>query len=776
MVFDPSTGDTTTGVGRQVFSKNGQINIVPVATPVARLLGNLPLPNFGNDIFNNFISVTSQRFDSDQYDGRMDFNISTRTHVFGRYTIADFNILSPAAFGDVAGGPSAFGFSGHSLDRNQSLSIGFDHGFGPTLITDGRFGFYRYRVRAQPLGLGSTPATDAGLPGLNTRSLETSGMPAFYVIGSGGFSFGYGIGVNGCRCPTRETENQLQWVNNWTKELSSHSIKFGFDVRRAQQQRIPGDSHPSGEIYFDDPGTGEPNLDALAAGQASTGSALASFFLGQPFYFARYVFGSPYYPGLRQTRLFLYARDSWRVTPKLTINYGLRWENYLPQTAAKAGGAGSFEPATGQVLAAGIGSVPLNMGVKPYDLGFAPRFGVAYQALPGTIIRTGFGRSFTPGGLGAVFGQSVDHNPPIVTAQSVSQSNFYVPAFNLLNGPPAAPIVPVPASGRYSLPANVVVNGFIDPPGSYRIPEVDFWNFAVQHEFQSDLALEIAYVGNIGRHQFVALNRNQAIPGPGDLDSRRPFFNRYGLTQALDQSCNCDNSSYNALQSKLQKRFSHGLDFLLTYTWAKAMDNAEGGLGVSNNYNLRESHGPASWDRTHTVTFTYTWDLPFGRSRRWELGNKVIANAVLGGWRLSGVHQFGSGLPFTPIVANAPLLNADFNYVRADIVGNPNLTDPNRKLWFNTQAYSEPQQPFRNGTASRNSLRGPKLAVSDLSIAKNLLLMEGKSLELRADAFNVFNHVNLGLPNALIDVPGAGQITTIQAPMRQMQFGLHLQF
>ncbi len=775
MVFDPTTRESGTGTGRHVFSRNGQINIVPVALPIAKLLGDLPLPNFGSDMFNNFVSVSSQHFDSDQYDGRADYNITARTHVFARYTIADFDIYSPAAFGDIAGGPSAFGYSGSSVDGNQSLSLGFDHGFSPTLITDARFGFYRYRVRAQPLGLGSTPATDAGLPGLNTGSMETSGMPEFLINGSGGFAFGYGIGVNGCRCPTRETENHFQWVNNWTKELDRHSVKFGFDFRRAQQQRVPADSHPSGEIQFVDASTGNSTLDSLAAGQASTGAGLASFFLGQPFYFGRYVLGN-YYPGLRQTRLFLYAQDSWRITSKLIVNYGLRWEDYLPQTAAKPGGAGSFDPATGEVLAAGIGSVHRNMGVKPYTLGFAPRFGVAYRALSGTVIRTGFGRSYTPGGLGAVFGQSVDHNPPIVSAQSVTAADFYVAAFNLLKGPPPVANIPIGATGRYPLPNGIAVYGFIDPPGSYRIPEVDFWNFTVQHEFQPDLALELAYVGNVGRHQFVDLNRNQAIPGPGDFDTRRPFFSRYGLTQPLDQNCNCDNSSYNALQTKLQKRFSHGLDFLVTYTWGKAMSNAEGGIGVSNNYNLRESHGASSWDRTHTVTFTHSWDLPFGRGRRWSLGRNVIAEAILGGWRLSGVHEFASGLPFTPVIANAPLLNADFNYVRADIIGDPHVSNPNRNLWFNTEAYTEPQQPYRNGTASRNSLRGPRLATSDLSIAKTLVPMEGKSLELRADAFNVFNHVNLGLPSAYIDSFGAGQITSVQTAMRQMQFGLHLQF
>ncbi len=776
MVFDPTTGDSSTGAGRRVFARNGQINMVPVAPAIAKLMNYLPLPNNGDAIYNNYTASESQKFDTDQLDARVDYNPTALSHVFGRYTLAGFDQLSPGAFGALAGGPSAFGFAGESNTRNQSLALGFDHTFSPTLVTDARFGFYRYRVRVQPNGVGQTPATDAGLPGLNAGSPETSGMPAFYINGSGGFDFGYALGVNSCNCPLRETENHFQWVNNWTKQWNNHSLKFGVDVRRAQQQRIPSDSHRSGEISFNDSSTGNPDVDNIAAGQAATGAALGSFLLADTSYFARYFTGLNYYPGLRQTRIFLFGQDSWRVTPKLTIDYGLRWEDYLPQTAAKPGGAGSFDPATGEVLAAGIGSVPLDMGVKPYNLGFAPRLGVAYQVLSSTVIRTGFGISFNPSGLGAVFGQGADYNPPIVNPQSVPQPNPYVPAFNLLAGPPAVPNPPVGANGRYPLPDGISVYYFTDPQNSYRIPEAYFWNFTIQHEFGGSLALEVAYVGNVGRHLFLSLNRNQAIPGPGDFDPRRPFYNSFGLEQGLYQTCNCDNSSYNALQTKLQKRFSHGLDFLLTYTYGKAMGNSEGAGGFSNNYDVRASHGPMSWDRTHTVTFEHNWDLPFGRDRRWALGHNAIADAILGGWRLSGVHTFASGLPFTPAVANAPLLNTDFNNVRADIVGDTNVSNPNRNQWFNPAAFTEPQQPYRNGTASRNSLRGPGLAVSNLSLSKNLLPMEGKSLELRADAFNVFNHVNLGLPNGTIDTFGAGEITYAQTAMRQMQFGLHFQF
>jgi hypothetical protein len=775
MAFDPSSGNSD-GSGRLAYSSGGQVNIIPVAAPIANLLKDLPVPNRNSDVFNNFVSSGSQRFDSDQLDGRVDFSLSNNSHIFGRYTLADFNNYSPAAFGDLAGGPSAFNFSGDSVDRNQSLALGLDHALSSTLVADARFGFFRYRIRVQPNGVGTTPATDAGLPGLNTGTPETSGMPAFYINGNGGFDFGYALGVNSCNCPLKETENHFQWVTNWTKQLQNHAIKWGVDLRRAQQQRIPSDSHRSGEISFNDSTTGNAELDTLAGGNASTGSALASFLVAKPSSFARYFTGSGFHPGLRQTRIFAYGQDTWRVTPKLTLSYGLRWEDYLPQTAASPGGAGSFDPTTGQVLAAGIGSVPSNMGVKAYNIGFEPRIGFAYQLMGKWVLRAGMGRSFNPSGLGAVFGQGADYNPPVTNPQSVNQINPYAPDFDLLAGPPAVPNPVIGANGRYPLPDGISVYYYTYPADSYRIPEAYFWNLAAETQLTNSIAFELAYVGNVGRHLFLSVNENQAVPGPGDFDPRRPFYPNFGLEQALFQTCNCDNSSYNGLQTKLQQRLSHGLDFLLSYTWSKSMDNSEGGGGFANNYDVKASHGPASWDRANAVTLEHNWELPFGHGRWISLKDSRVADAIAGGWRLSGTHTFSSGLPFTPTVANAPLLNADFNSVYADVIGNPKVSHRSRDLWFNPAAFSEPQEPYRNGDARRDSLRGPNLFDSDLSVSKNFLPWEGKSLEFRAEAFNVFNHVNLGTPNSTIDSFGAGQITNVQVSMRQMQFALHFQF
>src|SRR5206468_8623252 len=184
------------------------------------------------------------------------------------------------AYGIEAGGPALAGvnFAGSAPARNQSIALGATYALSTTLVTDFRFGFYRYRIRVNPNGVGTTPATDAGLPGLNLGTDETSGMPAFYINGNGGFSFGYSLGVNQCNCPLKETENHFQFVNNWTKTRGNHTFAWGADIRRAQQQRIPSDAHRSGEVSFSDGVTGSPAVDAATGGP--TGAALASFLLG----------------------------------------------------------------------------------------------------------------------------------------------------------------------------------------------------------------------------------------------------------------------------------------------------------------------------------------------------------------------------------------------------------------------------------------------------------------------------------------------------------------
>jgi hypothetical protein len=806
MVFAPNTGNPD-GSGRQAITSGGRPNILTVPTAVSNIMNFLPMPNAAaGQFFNNYIATGGERFNSDQVDGRIDYNYSEKMHIFGRYTLADFNLFAPGAYGTEAGGPALNGinFAGDSVDRNQSFALGATYTISNTLVTDFRFGAFRYRIRVQPNGVGTTPALTAGFPGLNLGTTETSGMPAFYIQGNGGFDFGYALGVNQCNCPLKETENQFQWVNNWTKTHGNHTIGWGVDLRRDQQQRIPSDSHRSGEITFDSSVTGDATVDQIAsASGATTGDGFASFLLAQPNNFARYFTGIGFHPGLRQTRLFFYGQDTWRATRKLTINYGLRYENYLPQTAASPGGAGSFDPKTAEVLVAGVGSTPANMGVKPYNLGFAPRLGIAYQIRERTVIRAGYGRSFTASALGAVFGQAPDYDPPITNPQSVTPPNAYTPVFSLLNGPPLPQNPANVNTGRYPLPSGLNTFYFFNPPSAYRVPLADSYNLTVQHEFTNTLTAEIGYVGNVGRHLFVNPNINQAVPpspncllsdpnandpnGCSNLDARRYFVANFpgrNLTQGIYETCNCDNSSYNSLQAKVQKRAARGLDLLVTYTYSKAMANTETGGPFSNNLNWWQDHGPANFDRTHALSIAHVWQLPYGHGEHWGSSASKPLDLLLGGWVFSGISTFYSGLPFTPAVATAPLLFADFNHVRADAVGNPGVASPNANEWFNPAAFVAPEAIGRNGDVLRNSLRGPRFALLNLSLGKTFTVGEGKTLEFSWENFNAINHVNLGLPggasfngnNTNVDQSGAAQITSTQADMRQMQFGLHFRF
>lgn len=782
MVFDPTTGNPD-GTGREAITTGGQVNMVVPAKAMQTLLGYLPKPDFGapGQISDNYIGTVNQNFDTDQYVGRVDYNVSAKMHFFTRYSLAGFTMSAPGAFGAIAGGPAPGFSAGAATARNQSLSMDLTYTFSPTLITDFRFGAYRYRIRNHPNGMGLTPATDAGLLGLNLGTSDTSGMPAFYINGNGGFDFGYSLGVNSCNCPLAETNNSFQWVDIWTKLKGNHTIKWGTDIHRVQQTRIDSSVHRSGEVTFVDSTTGNATVDNLTNGAATTGTSMASFLLGAPNNISRFVNVGGFYPSLRQTRIFFFGQDSWRATPKLTVDIGLRYENYLPQVVTKPGSGATFDPNTGEVVVGGYGTAPRNFGVKPYNWGFAPRLGIAYQLQPRTVIRAGYARSFNAAGVGAVFAQNPEVDPPTTTPQQFSPANPYASALSafLTTGPTLPPLPNIGPNGRYPLPDGVGVYFFFDPLNSYRIPLSDGWNLSVQHALAPSLTLDVGYVGNVGRHLFVNRNRNQAVPGPGDFDPRRPFYPKFGLEQGIYDVCNCDNSNYNSLQVKLQKRVSRGLDFLVTYTWAKAMTDGEGGYSFADNYNIRGSYGPASFDRTHALSVTHNWELPFGQNRKWLSNSSKAADAALGGWRFSGVSTAYTGQALTPTLSYAPQVNADFNTFYPDLVGDPHVSSPNANEWFNPAAYTFPQQPYRQGTASKGSLRGPGQVVLDLSLSKSFLIKEGKTLEFRWENFNAFNHTNLGNPNTQVDstgAGGAGTITGAATGYRVMQFGLHFRF
>jgi hypothetical protein len=812
-IYDPRTGSAD-GTGRTQFSNNGVLNVIPTArlnASALRLLNQLPLPTRPG-VVNNFVASITEGFDSDQWNTREDVYLSERLHLFGRYSYARFDKTSPGAFGELLGGPSTVGFAGQSKVRNDSVAAGFDYTLSQSILTDFRFGWFRYQVNVLPNGFGTRPAADAGIPGLNLDSTFTSGMPAFYINGTGGFNFGYSLGVNQCNCPLDQNEKQVQFVNNWSFLSGNHNYKFGADVRHARNLRVPSDSHRAGELRFNNERT---------SNAGSQGLGLASFLLGDVSEFDRYVSSSTD-ARERQNRLFFYGQDTWRATQKLTVNYGLRWELIYPETVNAAGNGGWLDLTTGQIRVGGVGSVDRAGNVEMNYKHFAPRLGVAYQWDDKTVIRMGYGRSFDIGVFGSTFGHSVTQNLPVLAAQSLRPSANYRTVFNLttagtdpsgavLGGAPtftnffglnklpkdptAVANTSLPSNGLLFLPNGVFARA---RPEKMKLPTLDAWNLTIQRQLTNTLSVDAAYVGNKGTNTFTgfgpAFNVNQPtlrgyLNAQGQVtstDSRRPYFPLFGWTQGIDFFGNAASSNYHALQTKVNQRFAQGFTILAHYTWSKAM-NYDGDYFI---HDAKLNYGPADTDRTHTFLAATTWELPFGKGKPFLGGVSRPAEFLVGGWQINQITTWSSGLPFNVGYRDCGA-DRDTGPCRPDRIADVEIIG-RRDQWYaassvvglaNGQSSGPWRRPARGtfGTLTRNALRGPSYFNTDLSLFKKFNFTETVNLEFRSEIFNLFNKVNLGQPNGCIDCPNAidrGAITGLAggATMRQVQFALRLAF
>src|SRR5262249_26716433 len=645
------------------------------------------------------------------------------------------------------------------------------------------FGWYRQRILVDPLANGSF-AQDAGAIGLNISGDDfTDNMPHFSIQGQGGFDFGNGL-YNNCNCPLIEKMQQFQFANNWTYVKGNHTFKFGPDIRRLQNLRVPSDQHRSGELVF---------APDLTSGPTSAGLSLASYLLGDVTSFQRYV-SSSLDAGERQWRTFYYGQDTWRVTPKLTLNYGLRWEIYSPQTVTGKDQGGWLNIHNGEMMIAGENGVPLNGGVKNSFKNLAPRFGVAYQVNNKTVIRMGYGRSFDVGMFGSIFGHSVTQNLPVLGTQSLQPSNNWDHVFNLAVGPAAldpATVLnsqPLGPTGNHLFPNGIRAWIY---PDRMRLPTVDAWNATVQRQITSTFSLEAAYVGNKGTHIFVGEGPSFDINVPNQngfgtlsTDQRRPFFPLYGWNVPMPCFCNLGNNKYNALQTKAEKRFSHGLSVLGHYTYSHAKNND--GPYFLWDHNL--FYGRPDWQRNHTIVVATLYELPFGHGKRFLHDVPKGVDYLVGGWQLSNATTWMSGQGFNVSYTNCGNDN-DAGVCLPDVVGSTTPSHRTQQQWYipastilaNNGDVSAPWRRPQFGTfgdVGRNTLVGPRWFDSDLSVFKTIPIKEQIHAQFRAEFYNVFNHANLGNPNGCVDCSGGGEITNLapNATMRRMQFALRLEF
>jgi outer membrane receptor protein involved in Fe transport len=839
-IFNPFCTSGTTCVNgiqdnlaaRPQFSYNGRLNVIDPAliSPVATALLNyvpLPLPALENapgyQLGNpNFAASGEEIYHADALDVRADYFSSDKLRLFDRYTFTQFHKEAPGLFGGAVGGPqlNQIGYTGVGDTRPQSNSFGVSYAISPSLLMDVRFGWYKQRINVDPLVDGNF-ATQAGAPGLNIPTDPTTNNMPHFSIGEGPGELDFGNGLyNNCNCPLIERMQQFQEIGNLTWTVGKHTFKFGPDFHYLQNLRLPSDQHRSGEVF---------TTDALTEGLNLPGLGMAGFLLGEVSQFDRYI-SKDETAGERQWRFFFYGQDTWRITSKLTLNYGLRWEIYRPQSVTGKDQGGWYNLANNEIDVAGENGVPLSGPVVTNLKNFAPRAGLAYQIDPKTVVRMGYGRSFDVGMFGTIFGHTVTQNLPVLGTQQINpEPNQWDSAFALSTGPPLLDPAttldsqPVGPDGNHIYPNGVNQFRAWVMPFHTLMPTVDSWNASVQRQITPTLSLQAAYVGNKGSHIFVGennwINLNTQTeagfctptilamnPVPTICQSaqmRLPYYQSphpYGLSVGLQCMCNPGDNHYNSLQVQLDQRLWHGLNILGNYTFshAKNHDSPDFLYAPSLEY------GRPAWQRNQNITVSTIYELPFGKGKALAGNAPSALNYVIGGWQVINVTTIMSGSGVNPNYGECGDDN-DAGVCFPNVVGSWHVSHPNKSGWFATTAlvpqpggglaptpldangqssgpWQRPAAPAPGspsfGNAQRDSIIGPKWFDSDLSVVKNVLVGEQFRVEFRAEAFNVFNHPNLGDPNSCVDCSNGGTITGLanNAIMRRMQFGLRFDF
>ncbi len=823
-IFDPATNQTAL-TGRTPFAGN----IIPagrLSTPAVNFFKLLPAPNVaGAGIVNNYAASGSGIFNTNQADGRVDTQLSEKLHLFGRYTYFGSS-LSGAPFFGAAGGPGfgSGGFAGTDKARDQSVAAGADYVVTPTWLTDVRFGYLRIHIDENGPNYNQPLGNTLGIPNANVGDLALNGgLPQFNIDNAsngtnGGGNLEYGTSAE----QFLQDQSQYQIVNNWSHQVGNHNIRFGADLRYGLNHLVGLDNNNvrSGNFHFAQTRTAGV-LDPVA-GTTSSGLGFATFLLGDATAYQRTQTQNTNAQE-RQKRTFFYGQDTWRVTNKLTANYGLRWEIYFPETVNGKGQGGLLDLNTGNIRIAGYGPWGTNLNVQKSYTNLAPRVGLAYQATATTVVRAGYGRVYGQGWSGNTFGEVLTFSYPTQVSQNLNPTSNAASVFNISQGPPGYAFAPIPASGNYPLPNGI---GVPTRPLYVRLPTLDAWNLTVQQQLNSTMSLQLAYVGSHGVHNmFDSSNQaspnqqtiagfNQINPETGKTytqSERRPYFDGtaqrelgvtyghpFGWEQDLRYNANQATSNYHALQVIGEKRFSQGLQFLAHYTWSRAMAH-------ESNYffiDPRVGYGASYYNRRNAFVFAGNYDLPFGKGKLVGGNVKGWVDEIIGGYTLNGNVAIQGGLPYTPSYALSASDNDVIGYLNKTSTHGFNLhrgsfNPATHKVQYFTPApyvlqSSGPQNSFGPyarpaagtfGNLGRDTLIGPGFWNADLSLAKNFNLTEAVRFQLRAEAFNAFNHVNLGQPDSCVDCQdgNAGTISSSQSSqdgtsLRRLQFSARFSF
>lgn len=708
-----------------------------------------------------FVFSPSTAVDTDQLTTRLDHTINDNHRVFFRWSLNNNRLSEP-------GGSPLLG-TADSKTRGQNYTISITSNVRANLVNEFRFNTLYGLIDLKPYLLGRDFNEEAGITGLEEtrRSFDTGSFPDFSWSGYTGLT-----GSAFDQRPKTQDRYTREFVDNLTWIKGKHVLKFGTKIRYYSWLGTDSKEY-MGLWNFNGQNTENP------ASTAGTGDSFADWMLGLPSSANRAypsdTFGGDY------TAWHFFVQDDIKVTPKLTLNMGLRYE-YTPFASAFRGQTGTFDGTQARPIIVASETAEPDLGAQPaaataygylrdliqtsseaglpYSITrpdknqWAPRFGFAWRPIgERTVLRGGYGIFFE--------GEYTD-----------SRVNLFMPPFLLRETALAdRNVVPTRTLGNFFLGAPLGSrNSTVDLTPTYTDLNMGYdqhWNFGIQQQLASTLVIDLEYVGNKGTH----IQSNNAFnipdPGPGSVAARRPFP-RFGPFSYISSDAS---TTYHALQAKLEKRLSAGLWFLGSYTFSKSLWTANT-PAAGGRY--RFERGPSEFHVPHTFAFSYGYELPFGRGKQLLSDSNGFTNALLGGWQMQGILIFRSGVPFTPTVSR-DVANTGVGGQRPNRIANGKLDDPTLERWFDVAAFQVAPN-FTYGNSGLRILYPDIVRTIDFSMFKNFQISEGSRLQFRWEVFNLPNTPSFAAPNSVVDGPVAGRVTATSTDPRQMQVALKYTF
>ncbi|MEP7366894.1 MAG: carboxypeptidase regulatory-like domain-containing protein, partial [Acidobacteriota bacterium] len=746
------SGNIGLPVRNPLTGKDYPNGIIPLSdiTPFAqKVLNELPAPNRAGST-NNFESLPRRSDVNNKGDLKVDYYANSKWTMFGRYSHRLMTNFEPPAIPGPSGGNS----NGNVRVLNYQLAGGATWTMDAKSVMEFRVGIGKTEGGKFPVFIGQPPASVAyGIKGLPEDPRFAGGLYAQSVSGYPQF---------GQQSSNPQFQNPFV-VNpkvNWTHLEGRHSLKAGWEYQAINT-----------EIDDFNPKYGQDSYGSRFSAPTSSSNNLynlADFMFGLR---NSYSLNNALIVHLRQRMNFLYVHDDFKLSPKLTLNMGMRYEYATPQWE-QDNILSNFDPASRSLIQAKDGSIYDRSLVNPDRNNFAPRFGLAYTLRPKTVIRSGFGVSYIH--FNRMGGENLlSYNLPGILNVSINQQ----PGQGACAANQAPNTCFRPTQDGY--PTNLLDPSRVSPlttrtnyiPADTRTAYTMSWHFTVQQEIAKDTVLDVAYVANRSNKLLILSDVNEAsLNAPGanlTVDQRRPIT---GFSQ-IQGAYNGGWANYNALQAKLERRFAKGFYLLNSFTYSKALDNASGHLEVQNGDDsrvlysqLQQNKAVSGYNQKFNDTLTFVWDLPFGKGRSFGSNWNGVSQAVLGGWRVTQITTLTSGTPvnlrYSPVSRQQVASTGTY---RPNIVGDPKT--PNGE-WFN---YLNPasvviipsteSNPFGNG--GRNTVVGPSFYQTDLGLHKDFPLpKEEWKIEFRAEFFNLTNKTNFNTPEGNRSSSSFGTITS----------------